>query len=35
MVENTTTRVVEVQVNTSDAIKLMAEYQLQLEESQK
>lgn len=35
MAENTTTRVVEVQVNTSDAIKLMAEYQLQLEESQK
>lgn len=35
MVENTTTRVVDVQVNTSDAIKLMAEYQLQLEESQK
>lgn len=35
MAENTTTRVVEVQVNTSDAIKLMAEYQLQLEESRK
>ncbi len=35
MAENTTTRIVDVQVNTTDAIKLMAEYQLQLEESQK
>ena len=34
MAENTTTRIVDVQVNTTDAIKLMAEYQLQLEESQ-
>lgn len=35
MAENTTTRVVEVQVNTTDAVKLMAEYQLKLEESKK
>lgn len=35
MAENTTTRIVEVQVNTSDAVKLMAEYELQLEKSRK
>lgn len=34
MAENTTTRVVEVQVNTSDAVKLMAEYEQKLQESQ-